>query len=128
MAENNDNQPTQDRRLQSLVYDLDKKVHALEVKGAATELELAHMKGEIIGIRTSTASSFEVKAAGELINQNIANVSLKVDSNDKLVNERLDQIRKDVAGMRTMLLWIAGAIASAIFAAVKWGNLFGIVQ
>jgi hypothetical protein len=109
-----------DRRLQSLVYELDKKVHALELSDATHKLELAFLKGEIVGIRSTTASSFEVKAASELINANVTAVSAKVDSNDKLMNERLDQIRKDFSGMRAILLWCAATVIGAIIAAVQF--------
>lgn len=119
MTENTDSLHN-DRRLQTLVYDLDKKVHALELTNAAHVSDLSYLKGEIAGIRSSTASSFEVKVASELINANVAAVSAKVDANDRLMNERLDQIRKDFTGTRAVLLWVAGALVLAVLGAFQF--------
>lgn len=89
--------------MQSLVYELDKKVHALELSDAAHKLDIAYAKGEIAGIRSSTATSFEVKAASDL------------------TNERIEGIRKEVAGIKSVLLWCAAAIVTAVLGAFKFG-------
>lgn len=113
-------QPPQDRRLQSIVYELDKKVHALEVSEAAHKLEVVYLKGEIAGMRSTTATSFELKAASDLINSSITNVSARVEANDKLLNERLDQVRKDFSRLTTVLLWCAATLVVTVISAIQW--------
>lgn len=124
MPENNEQHSQQDRRLQSLVYELDKEVHALKTQDATKTLQITQLQGEISGLRASTASSFEVAAATKLIGEQIAGVKAELASDRKLTEERMSQLSKDVAGMRRVLLWVAATFAGAIIAGIKWGSLF----
>ena len=101
---------SQDRRLQSLVYELDKKVHALELSAATHNLEVAYLKGEVVGIRSSTASSFEVKAASELVNERLNSLQKEASTGIKALHDQ-------VAGIKSILIWFAAAVGLALIGA-----------
>lgn len=102
MAENDDHPHPQDRRLQTLVYELDKRVHGLETSDAMHKLEVAYLKGEVVGIRSSTATSSEVAAASQL------------------TNERIIQLRNEVHGIKSVMIWTAVTIVGIILGALQF--------
>ncbi len=112
--------PQHDRRIQSVVYDLDKKVHALELSDATNKMEVAYLKGEVAGIRSSTASSFEVQAASKLMTQTVDAVANDLKHDNVLTNQRLDVLSKDLGQLRALLIWGAVTLVAAIVAAIQF--------
>jgi hypothetical protein len=106
----NDEHTHQDRRLQTLVHDLDKKVHALELSDRTHGLDVNYLKGEVAGIRSSTATSFEVKAAIDLVNE-------RLDSLRREATTGMDALRKEVGGIKSILIWFGGAVGLGLIAA-----------
>lgn len=98
-----DNDGAGDRRLEGRVRELETKVQALELSDAQHKIEIATVKGELSGLRSSSATSHEVKAASELL------------------NVQLQYLHRDVAGIKTVLWWFVALIVAGFIAAV--GNM-----
>lgn len=89
-----------DRRLQTVVAELAAKVHSLELLSATNAIKVAGLDGEIRGIRSTTATSIEVKAASDIL-------TLK-----------LDHVHADLAGIRSIMTWTLAFVATSVIGAV----------
>ena len=101
MSDNEDELTTpSDRRLQSLYYELDKKVHTLELSDVTKSLEISALKGEVMGLRTTAATSTEMNAAA------------------KFLELKLEHLHKDLAAIKTILMWGGGLVLAGVIGAV----------
>lgn len=84
-----------DRRLEGRVRELETKVHTLELSDAQHKVEIAGLRGELVGLRSSSASSFEVKAASDLLRA-------EVKGQFEVANNQLGNMHKDLTTIKTI--------------------------
>lgn len=99
-----------DRRLEGRVRELEIKVHTLELSDAQHKVEIAGLRGEITGLRSSSASSFEVKAASDLLRA-------EVKGQFEVASNQLGNLHKDLStikaiGWSFIFLVVAGFIGA----------------
>lgn len=99
-----------DRRLEGRVRELEQKVHTLEISDGQHKVEIAGLRGEISGLRSSSASSFEVKAASDLLRA-------EVKGQFEVANNQLGNMHRDLTTIKTIgwsfiALIVAGFIAA----------------
>jgi hypothetical protein len=105
-----------DRRLEGRVRELENKVHTLELSDAQHKIEISGLKGEINGLRSSSASSFEVKAASDLLRA-------EVKGQFEVANNQLGNMHKDLTTIKTIgwsfifiiVAGFIGAIATVVY-------------
>lgn len=105
-----------DRRIEGRVRELELKVHTLELSDAQHKIEIAALKGEINGIRSTTASSFEVKAASDLLRA-------EVKGQFEVANNQLATMHKDLSTIKSIgwsfialiLLGFLTAVANQVY-------------
>lgn len=91
---------TGDRRLETRVRDAELKLHTLEISDAQHKLEIARLTGEISGLRSSSATSDQVRSVSDILEL------------------RLDTMAKDVASIKTVGWWFIGLIVAGFIAAI----------
>lgn len=89
-----------DRRVEGRVRELENRVHTLELSDNGNKIEIATIKGEINGLRSSSATSTELKSASELL------------------NVRLDHLHKDLSAIKSILWLFIGLIVTGFVGAV----------
>lgn len=99
-----------DRRLEGRVRELEGKVRGLELSDAQHKIEIAGLRGEITGLRSSSASSFEVKAASDLLRAEVKG-QFEV-SNHQLGNMHKDLTTIKAIGWSFIFLIVAGFIGA----------------